>query len=51
MSPTGKGEGQFAPPLHMACERGLHEVVKCLLEHRANVNAKVRVDMCGHVMV
>lgn len=44
-SPAPKVDGCFAPPLHMACERGLHEVVKCLLEHRANVNAKVSTGL------
>lgn len=44
MSPTGKGEGQFSSPLHMACERGLHEVVRCLLEHKADVNARVSLS-------
>ena len=34
-------EGQFSPPLHMACERGLHEVVRCLVDHHVNVNVKV----------
>lgn len=33
---------EFSPPLHMACERGLKSVVQCLVEHHANVNAKVR---------
>ena len=36
----GAGAG-FASPLHMACERGLCEVVRCLVEHHAEVNAKV----------
>ena len=34
-------ESLFAPPLHMACERGLQEVVQCLVDHHANVNTKV----------
>ena len=36
-SPGGK---EFSPPLHMACERGLQEVVRCLIEHRVDINAK-----------
>ena len=44
-SRPGNGtEGLFSPPLHMACERGLQEVVKCLVEHQADINAKV-----GHI--
>ena len=43
---NGKANGEilkeFAPPLHMACERGLKSVVQCLVEHHANVNAKVQ---------
>ena len=34
---------EFSPPLHMACERGLQSIVECLVEHHANVNAKVGV--------
>lgn len=34
------GAAEFAPPLHMACQRGLHEVVRCLIEHHVNINAK-----------
>ena len=36
----------FLPPLHMASERGLQEVVLCLVEHHVNVNAKVRLFVC-----
>ena len=39
--PGGSGAG-FYPPLHLACERGLVEVVQCLMEHHTNVNATVR---------
>ncbi len=38
-------EGVFAPPLHMAAMRGLQEVVRCLVEHQADINAKVCVVM------
>ncbi len=42
-SPTGgSGSGGFSSPLHMSCERGLCEVVRCLVEHHAEVNAKVK---------
>lgn len=29
-------------PLHLACEAGLDNVVQTLVEHKANVNSKVR---------
>lgn len=40
-SRPGKDGGQFSPPLHMACESGMQEVVQCLVDHNADVNAKV----------
>lgn len=41
-SRPGKDGGEFSPPLHMACDSGMQEVVQCLVDHNANVNAKVR---------
>lgn len=48
----GTAGGAFYPPLHLACERGMMDVVQCLLEHHANVNATVRTsisDMCIYI--
>jgi len=41
--------GVYSPPLHMACERGLQEVVRCLVEHQVEVNAKVYIVQCVFV--
>lgn len=35
------------PPLHMACERGMLDVVQALVEQGANVNGKVRMEEEG----
>ena len=50
-SRPGKGGGEFSPPLHMACDIGLNEVVQCLVDHNADVNAKVQsvCIVCGAV--
>ncbi len=40
--------GGDAPPLHMAASRGLQEVVRCLVEHRADINAKVHTHTHTH---
>ena len=50
---SGRGlmKGVFSPPLHMACERGLQEVVQCLVEHHADVNAKVSQPSDGPICV
>ena len=54
-SSSGRGGGKpgspietlFAPSLHMACERGLQEVVRCLVDHHADVNTKVGIVVGG----
>ena len=43
--PGSSGVG-FSPPLHLACERGLVDVVQCLMEHHVNVNATVSYYVC-----
>lgn len=50
--PGSSGEGVFSPPLHMACERGLQEVVRCLVEHQADINVKDTEGRCAiHVSI
>ena len=42
--PNGEGDDEARDnqgPLHRACEWGLEPVVQCLVEHQADVNAKV----------
>ncbi len=47
------GGGGDDPPLHMAASRGLQDVVRCLVEHQADINAKVVIIIayvCGHLL-
>lgn len=38
--PSSSQSGAFSPPLHMACASGLDAIVKCLVDHNADVNVK-----------
>ena len=39
--PSGMSKELASAPLHMACQRGLKEIVTSLVNHHANVNSKV----------
>lgn len=41
-------DGASAPSLHLACERGLSDIVQSLVDHHADINAKVMNHVCVH---
>lgn len=46
--PANTEQGDFSPPLHMACERGLDPIVQSLVDHHADCNIKVSTLLYMH---